>query len=124
MFILFLISVDLDDCTIALWLLSHLSDMTNQEPQSLLSGHSGGVTCLAFSPDGGQLLSGGKDQVLCDINNPYMIFLVFVLIQNENVSLVKMHLSSKALVVSHTSEILSVLEFIIQDMMLQGCGRS
>lgn len=64
LFILFLFSVDLDDCTIALWLLSELTDVSTQKPLSLLNGHSGGVTCLAFSPDGGQLLSGGKDQVL------------------------------------------------------------
>lgn len=64
LFILFLFSVDLDDCTIALWLLSELADVSTQKPLSLLNGHSGGVTCLAFSPDGGQLLSGGKDQVL------------------------------------------------------------
>lgn len=63
LFILFLFS-DLDDCTIALWLLSELADVSTQKPLSLLNGHSGGVTCLAFSPDGGQLLSGGKDQVL------------------------------------------------------------
>lgn len=60
----FCYSVDLDDCTIALWLLSELADVSTQKPLSLLNGHSGGVTCLAFSPDGGQLLSGGKDKVL------------------------------------------------------------
>lgn len=64
LFIFCLFSVDLDDCTIALWLLSEIADISTQKPKLLLSGHSGGVTCLAFSPDGGQLLSGGKDQVL------------------------------------------------------------
>ncbi|XP_058486983.1 telomerase protein component 1 [Solea solea] len=53
-----------DNFTIALWFLSNLADDPCVEPYALLRGHEGGVTCLSFSPDGGQLLSGGKDQAL------------------------------------------------------------
>ncbi|KAL6103821.1 tep1 [Pungitius sinensis] len=53
-----------DECSVALWSLSDLALDPSLRPHALLSGHSGAVTCLAFSPDGGQLLSGGKDKAL------------------------------------------------------------
>ncbi|XP_026876678.2 telomerase protein component 1 [Electrophorus electricus] len=55
-----------DDFTIALWWKNELTSEPWVEPSvaRVLRGHSGGVTCLAFSPDEKHLLSGGKDQTL------------------------------------------------------------
>ncbi|XP_026060883.1 telomerase protein component 1-like isoform X3 [Carassius auratus] len=55
-----------DDFTIALWLKDNLTSKPWIDPavMCILRGHNGGVTCLVFSPDGKDLLSGGKDQAL------------------------------------------------------------
>ncbi|KAK7159508.1 hypothetical protein R3I94_005751 [Phoxinus phoxinus] len=55
-----------DDFTIALWLKSELASKPWIDPKvmCILRGHNGGVTCLAFSPNEKELLSGGKDQAL------------------------------------------------------------
>ncbi|XP_076828071.1 telomerase protein component 1 isoform X2 [Brachyhypopomus gauderio] len=55
-----------DDFTIALWRKNELTSDPWVEPNVtwVLRGHSEGVTCLAFSPNGEHLLSGGKDQTL------------------------------------------------------------
>lgn len=55
-----------DNFTIALWLKSDLTSKTWTDLAApfILRGHNGGVTCLSFSPNGKQLLSGGKDQAL------------------------------------------------------------
>ncbi|XP_029970146.1 telomerase protein component 1-like [Salarias fasciatus] len=53
-----------EDHTVALWRIKTLAHDPPDLPCALLKGHSSSVTCLAFSPDGKQLLSGGKDQAL------------------------------------------------------------
>ncbi|XP_064416478.1 telomerase protein component 1-like [Latimeria chalumnae] len=56
-----------DDFTVMLWSLkevSSLSDASVQSPAAVLRGHSAGVTCCSFSPDGQGLVTGGKDRNL------------------------------------------------------------
>ncbi|KAJ8272571.1 hypothetical protein GJAV_G00090780 [Gymnothorax javanicus] len=56
-----------EDGTIVLWSLQELTSDPWQKPSPkwVLREHSGGVTCLSFSPCGKGLISGGKDRVLC-----------------------------------------------------------
>ncbi|XP_076601969.1 telomerase protein component 1 isoform X2 [Chaetodon auriga] len=53
-----------DDWITFLWRLDKLPLNPYVDAHGLLTGHTAGVTCLAFSPDGNLLLSGGKDQCL------------------------------------------------------------
>ncbi|XP_017266584.1 telomerase protein component 1 isoform X2 [Kryptolebias marmoratus] len=53
-----------DDFSMVLWLLKDLTSNPSAAAPQVLRGHRGGVTCLAFSPDGAQVLSGAKDQAL------------------------------------------------------------
>ncbi|XP_069044718.1 telomerase protein component 1-like isoform X1 [Lepisosteus oculatus] len=54
-----------DDFTVALWSVQELASPSDSiTPTCVLRGHEGGVTCLSFSPNGQELLSGGKDQTL------------------------------------------------------------
>ncbi|CAN9503016.1 unnamed protein product [Ophioblennius macclurei] len=53
-----------EDHTIALWKIQTFDRNPPDLPCILLKGHKSAVTCVAFSPDGKQLLSGGKDQAL------------------------------------------------------------
>ena len=45
------------DQTVRLW------DAATLEPKSILRGHNNEVWCAAFSPDGTQLATGGKDRM-------------------------------------------------------------
>ncbi|XP_066579076.1 telomerase protein component 1 isoform X2 [Amia ocellicauda] len=57
-----------EDFTVSLWSVQSLRVEAGQSGDliltSVLRGHTGGVTCLCFSPNGQELLSGGKDQSL------------------------------------------------------------
>ncbi|RXM94080.1 Telomerase protein component 1 [Acipenser ruthenus] len=52
-----------DDFSVVLWSVEELSGhLRDIAPVAVLRGHTSGVTCLSFSPDGGELLSGSKDR--------------------------------------------------------------
>jgi WD40 repeat protein len=53
-----IVAIGLQDQTILLW------DIEKQQELATLSGHTGAITRLAFSPDGTLLVSGGLDSVL------------------------------------------------------------
>ncbi|KAJ8268578.1 hypothetical protein COCON_G00137500 [Conger conger] len=62
--------------SIGLWLLQDVSSNPCSLPSlvTVLRGHRGSVTCLCFSPTGGQLLSGGRDGALLlwQLQPPYV----------------------------------------------------
>ncbi|KAK6467642.1 telomerase protein component 1 isoform X1 [Huso huso] len=61
-----------DDFSVVLWSVEELSGhLRDIAPVAVLRGHTSGVTCLSFSPDGGELLSGSKDRslVLWDVQS-------------------------------------------------------
>ncbi|XP_078508765.1 telomerase protein component 1 isoform X2 [Lissotriton helveticus] len=56
-----------EDCTVHLWPMNALTNGVSTvpvSPSAVLRGHSAGVTCCAFSPDGHFLASGSKDRSL------------------------------------------------------------